>query len=623
MKKKNNLLSFFSCMALFSLFSCSTNDDGVIQGDEPNVLYTRVAEGMVDNVTEGEFDEEDEDNSETGIHATRSSFIWDADQKLYISKWQNDDVVAVFSTEKGVAAFQLTSGQNSSTAIFTGAGFDLTENKNYYSFSHNSIVSDKSLGNATADINAIHMTYKGQTQNGNGNSDHLGAFDYQAAAGTAGSGNHVRFNYKHLGSVIRFILTLPTESEESVTFTKLTLSDYNATTGEKKFYQPHQIVDLQSSDGLGDVYAPQLQSAELGQGETPDNTPFELTLKTGSDEGITIKKSGTDAERQLFLHMFIPSMALKGQQMKAVLETTGVEKYYVTFGATNFVQGKYYTVTKTLIPSNTIDIRLKVNPDWQLGNTQTRAQGDPGYDKDVHAPKYLYPYIALDGVTEGSTFYAFEKIETVSTDWTQDKDGVYVFNKPLSYSYTGAPIAGRVYAIASDYQLTLSASNESALKELSYSIPSGSDDNPQEYMRNLYSTPLVTSDTIPFTGTVVGFNTNTPSADVTLYHVAAKVDVQWNSETALSRNVSVNDVKNTGLYYFKPTENALESGSYTVSEPITPGTMYMGRQVFYLPQFADPTYSITTGTDNTNNIQFTPSTTNGWTSWLKANIEIK
>lgn len=623
MKKKNSILVLLSCMALFSIFSCSTHDDIVIDEGNPDVLVTRAVEGSLDDMTEGEFDDEEND-TDTGIHSTRSSFLWDATQKLYVPKWTSDDVVAVFSKEKGYLAFNLTSGENTSSAIFTGAGFELLEGKDYYSFSDNQVANNTTLGNATANVNRIHMTYKGQTQNGNGNSEHLGAFDYQAAAGTATSGNHVRFHYMHLGSIIRFVLTLPdNETEDNVTFTKLTLTDYNPSTGEKKFYQPHQIIDLTDSKEIGDSYTPHLESADLGSGETPEGVPFELALKTGEDEGITIKKTGSDAEKQLFLHMFIPAKALKGQQMKAVLESTSGKKYYVTFGATNFVGGKYYTVTKTLIPSGTIDIRLKVNPDWQLGDTQpkTRAQGDPGYDKGVHAPKYLYPCIVLDGVSDGAeAFHAFDAITTTAEDWTLNADGVYVYNKPLSYSYTGNATAGRVYAIASDYPLTLSASNESDLKGLTYSIPS---DNSQDYLRNLYSTPLVTSAKVPFTGTVVGFEGGTPSADVTLYHVAAKVDVQWNSATQLPTTnsfVSVNDVKNTGLYYFKPTENALETGTYTVSEPITPGTMYNGRQVFYLPQFETPTYSITTGTGHTNSIQFTPSTTNGWTSWLKANI---
>lgn len=608
-------ISLFSLVALVAFVSCSQDENQEIKPEVvPPVVVANGIEAVTDVFTLGQLDEENE-------ASTRSTFDWDEEKQLYIFGWESTDHLAIYSTKDVRADYKLKTGANSASATFDGGDFELKTGSLYYGFSK--------FNDVDAPINNIRMNYNGQVQRGNHNSGHLGAFDYQAAAAVAGEGNHAVMHYKHLGSVVRFFLTLPSNEEaETVTFTKLTLTDYNATDPSKKlFNQPMQVLDLEQSKGTTiEDYQPYLESAEITGDVQPE--PFSISLKNSEgadDSGITINKTGDNS--RLVVHVFIPALALKGQVMKAVLETTVRDKkYYLTFNAIDFVGGKYYNVTRTLIPSGTIDIRLKVNPDWQLGDTQpkTRAQGDPGYDKGVHAPKYLYPYIVLDDVTEGSDFHPFGQIETASTDWTLNADGVYVYNTPLSYSYTGTAKAGRVYAIASDYELTLSASDESTLKGLSYSIP---DANSQEYMRNLYSTPLVTSDKVPFTGTVVGFEGGTPSADVTLYHVAAKVDVQWNSATQLPTTnsyVSVNDVNNTGLYYFKPTENGTNaSGSYTVKEAITPGTIYIGRQVFYLPQFADPTYSITTGTGHTNSITFTPSTTNGWTSWLKANIEIK
>lgn len=628
MAKKSiiNLMTSMLLVALLPLASCS-NDES--QGADPVMPPAAVSgiEAVTDVFTIGQLDEENEAN-------TRSQFVWDVDQQKYIFSWETGDHLAIYSTQNVRADYHLEAGVNSASATFDGGGFELATGATYYGFSPFNVTSDATIGNKETRRDKILMNYNGQMQKGNDDCRHLGAFDYQAAAAVAGAGNYAKMHYKHLGSVVRFFLTLPSdEKAKSVTFTKLTLTDYNATDPSKKlFNQPMQVLDLTQSKGTTiDDYQPYLESADI-VGEQP--APFSISLRDSEgteNSGITINKTDN---KTLVVHVFIPALELKGQVMKAVLETKeATKKYYITFNATNFIGGKYYNLTRTLIPSGTIDIRLKVNPNWQLGDTQpkTRAQGDPGYDKDVHAPKYLYPYIVLEGVTEGSAFHAFSEIETAPTDWTQDKDGVYVYNKPLSYSYTGNATAGRVYAIASDYQLTLSAYNENDLKGLSYSIPS---DKSQDYLRNLYSTPLVTSAEVPFTGTVVGFEGGTPSADVTLYHVAAKVDVQWNSATQLptaNSFVSVNDVKNTGLYYFKPTENATNAtGSYTVSEPITPGTMYNGRQVFYLPQFATPayntTYNIKVGgevpptPDNSDNVTFTPSTTNGWTSWLKANI---
>ena len=115
-----------------------------------------------------------------------------------------------------------------------------------------------------------------------------------------------------------------------------------------------------------------------------------------------------------------------------------------------------------------------------------------------------------------------------------------------------------------------------------------------------------------------------PYQDVILYHVAAKVDLKWNSSAMLpitgeNAFVKVNNVKNSGLSLFKPTTNTYETGSYNVKAPIEEDTWLNGRQVFYLPQFANSncTYNVKIGDKPAENVTFSPATTNGFTSWLR------
>ena len=195
-----------------------------------------------------------------------------------------------------------------------------------------------------------------------------------------------------------------------------------------------------------------------------------------------------------------------------------------------------------------------------------------------------------------------------------DDKGIIKLQKPAHVS-TGPSHTGEcsyhLYVVASQTALTLSelaagTSEETVVQALTYNLPST---GVQTFMRDLYSTPW---DATNFVG-----NITDPMQDVTLYHVAAKVDLKWNSTSAIE-NVSVNNVKNSGLYIFKPTENANEPGTYNASQTMDIDQQYNGRYVFYLPQFTNNcTFNVTLGGNPEEYITFTPATTGGFTSWLR------
>lgn len=551
---------------------------------------------------------------EDAEEVTRSAMVHSTVNDGLDFEWQVGDVLMVYASgesidENGAASFPIKQidSESKNKAKFRGSGFEITPNKKYYAFSQYAVAS------GCPDKQHIKYNFAGQRQIATNDVTHLGAFDYNAAVGVANENGYVEFPFKHMGFFAWFHFTIP----EGGTFTKLEVRS-----SDNSFFQNERVIDI-TKIGDDDFYTTQ---GIVTKSTYDDNDIFCLNLGA-EDVGMTCAPNGV-----LDMYMVMPQSHadLIGKQLIFTLvpKDNSAQKFYAVANPSKIYEaGKLYKFTKTVVKAGELSLRVKVNPDWQLGNTLTRAgQGDPGLGKECHAPKYLYPFVAISG-TNGE-FKPLGEIVTNNDEKSNGyewklSDGLYVYQKALSTTLTNSNVntnSGQVYVIASDVQLNLSAyTTEELLKQASYSIPN---DNSQDYLKNLYSTPLVTSDKIPYTGTINGLGTTTPSADVTLYHVAAKVDVQWNSSTTMSGNVSINNLPTTDLSLFEPTTNTV-AGSWSPNEVITPGTMYIGRHAFYVPQLNSQKYNISVGNSWTNDVQFKSSTENGWTSWLKANIEIK
>lgn len=313
-----------------------------------------------------------------------------------------------------------------------------------------------------------------------------------------------------------------------------------------------------------------------------------------------------------------------------------------------FQSGKAHQIKMTAVKPEEFDITLNINHNWQHGDVvdnttvspaKSRATGDPGNDKEIHLPNHLYYIYCHDGQvvlpSDAVGAEAVTHIPTTAANWSTEYDeethnyiSTYTYKvgeedydvitlkkyttDDSSHSTHDGDCTRHLYVVASNTELSLSASlgqsEESVVRELKYNIPTG--DGAQVFMRDLYSTPW---DATSFEGDL---NANT---DITLYHVAAMVDVKWNTETTPINSVSVNNVKNEKLYLFKPTENAYTTGSYSPSKTITDeDDKYLGREWFYLPQFHKDNcqYSIGLNSDK-QTVTFAPDVTKGYTSWLR------
>lgn len=382
-------------------------------------------------------------------------------------------------------------------------------------------------------------------------------------------------------------------------------------------------------------------------------------------EALVDKSTNTKDQNKLIAYMEFPPADFTNKKIVIMLkgyyekyESGSWKKHDVSYVATheddfkfsgvgtrNLQAGKACVMRLIMKKPEKFDISLKVNHMWQHGSTldQTLSSkagtGDPGYDKEIVTPTHIYYIYCHDGEVvaprDGGT--AVTSITGLtSANWdTKNTDGVWVstykdiitFDKPHCdnashnceyHLYVAASTSPLTFTkIVDEVEVPLvniGSSEADVVRALTYNLP---DANVQTFMRDLYSTPW---DATSFVGDITD-----PVQDVILYHVAAKVDLKWNSATAVER-VYADNVKNNNLLLFQPTQNldgVLSSGGYSDSWTMPVDQQYNGRYILYLPQFktADNnncSYKIGLGAHATTPITFTPiSTQGGFTSWLR------
>ena len=609
------------------LFASCASDDAANGGTESTNTY----DGVVAEVLP----------MEDASQGTRSSLSFHP-QNGMIFAWNaptpNPDVLTVFPASGAASGNYTLSNilnENKTVAQFTATGFSLSKNMRYYALSKKEDTGKHpnwkfpSAGNITVDYSGQRQTASGDDQ-----TSHLGEYDFMAATALCEAQDQAYFAFKHLGLTLRMILKgLPA----GVEYTELEIYD-----SENTFRQPIRTINLANGlDGEGN-YTPAYNELDVNSDSYKQADRFKLALGSGEGEHpgiITTDEDGvTSGKKKIVAYIELPPFDFTGKDIVFFLKSKdGTKNYYGTYEGYKLNAGKAYQMTVNMKPATTYIVNVKVAYNWQLGNAQpalakTRATGDPGFDDSFEAPNYIYAFFCVNGkVKDYSIIHVGEKISTNPNDaWTApDQNNVITYKTPLTFSVDNPTDANsaRVYIAASKTALTLpsitkATSAESVVNTMTYSIPgvvaapssNVALDASQQFLRDLYSTPWEGSEhAATFEGALKDYY-----HDIVLYHVAAKVDLKWNSTSVLSGNVSVNSVVGTGLSIFQPTTNTWDTGSYTVTTPITDGTKWNGRQVYYLPQFANSNckYNVTIGS-KTQYVTFSPATTSGYTSWLR------
>ena len=237
------------------------------------------------------------------------------------------------------------------------------------------------------------------------------------------------------------------------------------------------------------------------------------------------------------------------------------------------------------------------------GGYVTRSAGDPGtIGDDFTKPTKLYLYVVKETIAGTSSIH--QQISDLNGNWNKTVMGgetIYQYNGHIEVELTDFNAnnrkAIRVYAAVSPIALEnlSSVTGEDDIRNLTVDLP---DDNHQyEYIKNIYSTPADYETDGQYYCTVK--DPEKPSLSLTLYHVAAKVDVIWNVCTDIQaavrlRQITLNGLRREGCYLFRPMQNTVPtSDTYQSAISTDVGSQWAGRHTFYvMPCIQDDNMSL-------------------------------
>ena len=193
---KKPILKTIALLTSFAIVACSQdivveNTQTINDGDAINKICITGQDFQIDKDT----------RSSVTIGESGASFAWD-----------EDDVIGIFPDKGDQVSFAMEQGAGTQTATFTGGGWALKSSAKYAAY-YPHIYENR-------DLTAIPVSYAGQTQNGNANTDHIGAYDFMAASITTPENGAVAFDMQHLGALVQLTLTIP----EPSTLTKVVLN---------------------------------------------------------------------------------------------------------------------------------------------------------------------------------------------------------------------------------------------------------------------------------------------------------------------------------------------------------------------------------------------------------------
>ena len=193
---KKSILKTIALLTSFAIIACSQdivveNTQNRNDGDAINKIC----------ITGKDFQIDDDTRSSVTIGESGASFAWD-----------EDDVIGIFPDKGDQVSFAMEQGAGTQTATFTGGGWALKSSSKYAAY-YPHVYENR-------DLTKIPVSYVGQTQNGNGNTDHIGAYDFMAAGVSTPENGAVAFDMQHLGALVQLTITVP----EPSTLTKVVLT---------------------------------------------------------------------------------------------------------------------------------------------------------------------------------------------------------------------------------------------------------------------------------------------------------------------------------------------------------------------------------------------------------------
>ena len=245
--------------------------------------------------------------------ATRTAYT--VDGSGFHFQWADGDALGIYPVGGDQVKFPISQGDGSASASFDGGAWKLRSTYQYaayYPFS---------ADNYTIDQKALPVSFTGQTQNGNGSTAHLGAYDYLACAATSPSaGGGVDLTMKHLGAFVRLQLTMP----KADTFSSVVLESDGA-----------QFV----TSGTFDLTA-----------ATPAITP----TATSSTYTINLTNVATTEKDQVVtVYAIVAPANLSTSHITVTVHGAGQATYVQTVPGKNFEARRAYNIAVETFPSGT------------------------------------------------------------------------------------------------------------------------------------------------------------------------------------------------------------------------------------------------------------------------------
>lgn len=276
---------------------------------------------------------------------------------------------------------------------------------------------------------------------------------------------------------------------------------------------------------------------------------------------------------------------------------------------------------------------------------ETRAGDPPGETEVFKLPKYAYVYIVCQDIETQSNVVVHTMFNLDEKQWRKtqinNNDSVYQYNGSIHvYLPINRGPVGNVYAALSTVELpglprTDTGENisesETDVQNYKYKI----NDNVNAELANIYSTPYNYTIGNTYYATIDSLNSLTPHLDLVLYHVAARLDLQWNVDESIQSSTAIQSIALSlpsadSCYIFKPLET---ESTKTRQETITTdvGNQWYGRQYIYVipmrdasGQYAfDATVTLTNNTTREASIKTGVINTNQpFTPWMRGFITV-
>lgn len=282
-----------ACFLHIAFNSCSEN---ILDDSEALNKVSRIRMSAVD------FHDTDEKTTRSILTPTSSGTSF---------SWMENDVVAVYSSSKGMTNFLIDNNNISEdglSAEFDGSGFMLTPNSKYYAF--------YPYSKASTDKTTIPISYLGQRISSNGDFRSLGNYDYMFACGVADDNSHSSFLFNHLGCVIEFIIKVPATAK----YTSVRFELDHPTSNNYLIRSGKVDITAQSPSIIPDTYV--------------TDSVFKVNL---GDNGIYVEK-----ESLLTVYMICPPQNLEGKDINVRLVDSETKWYKAIVAGKNMRAGYTY-----------------------------------------------------------------------------------------------------------------------------------------------------------------------------------------------------------------------------------------------------------------------------------------